>query len=94
MTDRDDYGERMSPPGRDEEPPATDGSRRARLRRRLGVTERQWLVIETVLLVLPYPFFVLVLLYTDVPELPFLLLTVAYSLVAIVVGFDTLVDIS
>lgn len=58
-----------------------------RARRRLGLTERGWFVVETVLLVLPYPLFVLAYLYTPVPEAPFLALTLVYSLFATYVGF-------
>jgi hypothetical protein len=56
------------------------------VRERLGVSPRRWYVIETVLLVAPYVVFVFVYLTFDVPEVPFLLLTLLYSLIAIYVG--------
>ncbi|MFB6221086.1 MAG: hypothetical protein ABEH90_06570 [Halolamina sp.] len=60
---------------------------RDRVRDRLGVTPRQWYLVETLLLVLPYPFFVLVYVTFDVDETVFLTITLAYSLVATYVGF-------
>ena len=59
---------------------------RERIRQRYGFTDRQWYVIETLLLVAPYPLFVLVYLYVPVDELSFLLVTLLYSLVAMYVG--------
>lgn len=64
-----------------------DPSRRTRLRRRLGLTPRQWFAVETALLVAPYPAFVLVYVAMPVDELLFLTATVLYSLVATYVGF-------
>ena len=64
--------------------------RRTRLRRRFGLGEQGWLLVETLALVAPYPLFVWVLLSTDVPELPFLLATVVYSVLATTFGFRTL----
>lgn len=60
---------------------------RDRFRERLGVTQRQWFVIESVLLVLPYPLFILAYLALDTNETLFLALTLAYSLFAMYVGF-------
>lgn len=59
---------------------------RDRLRDRLGVTPKQWYVIETFLLVLPYPLFVLLYFAFPVDETLFLVVTLAYSLVAMYVG--------
>ncbi|RAW46343.1 hypothetical protein DQW50_04440 [Halorubrum sp. 48-1-W] len=59
---------------------------RDRLRDRLGVTPRQWYVIETLLLVSPYPVFVFVYVTVDVNETVFLTVTLLYSLVATYVG--------
>lgn len=70
------------------EPPSKmrDQILRDRIRDRLGVTPQQWYIIETFLLVLPYPLFVLVYLRFDVAETPFLLVTLGYSLVAMYFG--------
>lgn len=71
-------------------PPPTEFRKpllRDRIRDRLGVTPRQWYVIETFLLVLPYPVFVFVYFAFDVDELLFLAVTLVYSLVATYVGF-------
>lgn len=59
---------------------------RDRIRDRLGATPQQWYVIETFLLVLPYPLFVLVYFSFDVNETLFLPVTLAYSLVAMYFG--------
>ena len=61
-----------------------DGSRRERLRRRFGLTPRQWMVLVSIVLFLPYPLFVYVLFTTSVDETLFLAVTFAYSLFAIV----------
>lgn len=91
-----DYGERMTPgpagagPPDDEEPTPPEVREpllRDRIRERLGVSPRAWYVIETVLLVAPYPFFVYVYLTFAVNETLFLVVTLAYSLVAMYVGF-------
>lgn len=70
-------------------PPPTmrDPLLRDRLRDRLGVTPRQWYVIEALLIALPYPFFVALYLFYPVDEALFLVVTLAYSLVATYVGF-------
>lgn len=60
---------------------------RDRVRDRLGVTPRQWYVVESLLLAAPYPVFVAAYLWFDVNETLFLLVTLAYSLVATYVGF-------
>lgn len=60
---------------------------RDRIRARLGVTPRQWYVVESILLALPYLVFVYVYLAFDVNETFFLAVTLAYSLVATYVGF-------
>lgn len=74
----DDWG----PPPEIREPLLRD-----RFREALGVTARQWFVIETLLLVAPYPVFVAVYFAFDVDQTLFLLVTLAYSLVAMYVGF-------
>lgn len=75
----------------DDDPPVPPEVRepllRDRFRERLGVTQRQWFVVESVLLVVPYPLFVLAYLVLDVNETAFLVVTLAYSLVAMYVGF-------
>lgn len=60
---------------------------RDRVRERLGLGYRQWYVVESVLLVLPYPIFVLIYFTFDVNETLFLVFTGLYSLVAMYVGF-------
>lgn len=60
---------------------------RDRLRERLGVTPRQWYLVETLLLVAPYPLFVAVYLAFPVNDTLFVLVTLAYSLFATYVGF-------
>jgi len=59
---------------------------RDRVRDRFDVTPRQWYVIETFLLVSPYPVFVLVYLNVDINETAFLTVTLLYSLVATYAG--------
>lgn len=59
---------------------------RDRIRDRLDVTPHQWYVIETLLLVSPYPVFVLLYFTVDVNENAFLTVTLLYSLVATYVG--------
>lgn len=59
---------------------------RDRARDRLGVTPQQWYVIETFLLVVPYPIFVFVYFSFDVNEMAFLAVTLLYSLIAIYTG--------
>lgn len=75
----------------DDDPPVPPEVRepllRDRFRERLGVTQRQWFVVESVLLVAPYPLFVLAYLVLDVNETAFLVVTLAYSLAAMYVGF-------
>ena len=59
----------------------------ARAQTRLGLSPQQWFVVESVLLVLPYPLFVLAYLYLPVPETAFLAATVVYSAFAVWFGF-------
>jgi len=70
------------------EPPTElrDPLLRDRIRHRLDVTPQQWYVIETFLLVSPYPVFVFVYLTIDINEMAFLIVTLLYSLVATYVG--------
>ncbi|MEF8801292.1 MAG: hypothetical protein V5A38_01115 [Halolamina sp.] len=102
MTDPDDGREEyadVSLPGADEldevdeddeewDPPPTmrEPLFRDRIRDRLGLTEVQWFVLETFLLVAPYPVFVVVYLRFSVNETLFLIVTLVYSLVAMYVG--------
>lgn len=84
-------GDAAASPHTEEEPAGPplkmrDQILRDRIRDRLGVTPQQWYVVETLLLVLPYPLFVLVYLSFDVAETPFLLVTLGYSLVAMYFG--------
>lgn len=60
---------------------------RDRIRDRLGVTPQQWYVVESLLLVVPYPLFIYAYLELGVGETLFLAVTLAYSLVAMYVGF-------
>ncbi|WP_227380287.1 hypothetical protein [Haladaptatus halobius] len=60
---------------------------RDRIRERLGVTPRQWYIIETLLIALPYPFFIAVYVSLSVNETLFLGITLVYSLFAMYVGF-------
>lgn len=73
--------DRVGPP-----PELRDALYRDRIRDRLGVSPQQWYVIETILLVLPYPLFVLVYVTFPVNETLFLVVTLAYSLFAMYVG--------
>lgn len=59
---------------------------RDRIRDRLGLSPRQWFVLETFLIAAPYPVFVLVYFLFDVDQTPFMVVTLLYSLVAIYVG--------
>lgn len=99
-TDRDEYADWEPPRGSgetvdgddptdaDEPTPAAlrEPLARDRIRDRLGVTPQQWYVIETFLLVAPYPVFVLVYVTLDVNETAFLAVTLVYSLAATYVG--------
>ncbi|ODR80252.1 hypothetical protein BG842_06255 [Haladaptatus sp. W1] len=60
---------------------------RDQIRERLGVSHRQWYTIEAVLIALPYLLFVTVYLLFPVNETAFIVVTLAYSLVAMYVGF-------
>lgn len=97
--EREEYGD-WSRPGADDDPESdTDDEEwgppaemrepllRDRFRDRLGLTPRQWYVLESVLLALPYVVFIAVYQLFPVNETLFLALTLAYSLVAIYVGF-------
>lgn len=79
---RDTDDEEWGPPAEMREPLLRD-----RFRDRLGLTPRQWYVLESVLLALPYVVFVAVYRLFSVDETLFLALTLAYSLAAIYVGF-------
>lgn len=59
----------------------------ARAQARLGVSEQLWFVVESVLLFLPYPLFLLIYQTVPVPETPFLAFTLLYSVFAIWFGF-------
>jgi hypothetical protein len=92
--DADDERDRNGLPtaGPEERPPPRGGTPlpakvSQRMQERFGVSEQRWFVIESFLLFLPYPLFILTYLYLPVPELPFLLLTAAYSVFAIWFGF-------
>ena len=87
------------PTGSDEEPPEDRDDEdwvepstvrepllRDRLRERFGVSPRRWYVIESFLLAAPYVVFVALYLTFDIPEIPFLVVTLLYSLFAIYVG--------
>jgi len=80
VTDADEK-EPFGPPPMIQDQPVRD-----RIRDRLGVTPQQWYVLETLLLVLPYPLFVLVYITFPVNETLFLAVTLAYSPVAAYVG--------
>lgn len=78
----DDDDKEWGPPAEMRDPLLRD-----RFRDRLGLTPQQWYVLESVLLVAPYPLFVLAYLLLDVNETAFLVVTLAYSLAAMYVGF-------
>jgi len=59
---------------------------RDQIRDHLEVTPQQWYVIETLLLVSPYPVFIFIYLTIDINEMAFLIVTLVYSLVATYVG--------
>lgn len=59
---------------------------RDQIRDQLDVTPRQWYVIETFLIVSPYPVFIFIYLTVDINEMAFLIVTLLYSLVAMYVG--------
>lgn len=60
---------------------------RDRIRDRLGLGPRQWYILESLLLVAPYPLFVFIYLTFDVNETAFLVATLIYSVIAVYVGF-------
>lgn len=76
-------GERPSPPEGAPLPVRVS----ARVQARLGISEQLWFVIESILLFLPYPLFLLIYQTVPVPETPFLALTLLYSVFAIWFGF-------
>jgi len=77
----DEGEERRDPPPALREPLFRD-----RVRDRLGLTPRQWFVLETFLLAAPYPLFVLVYVTYDVDQTLFIAVTLIYSLIAMYVG--------
>lgn len=79
---RDTSDEEWGPPAEMRDPLLRD-----RFRDRLGLTARQWYVLESVLLALPYVLFVAVYRLFSVDVTLFLVLTLAYSLFAMYVGF-------
>lgn len=68
--------------------PPSERSRTPReaVRARLDLTDREWYVVETVLLVAPYPLFVFAYLSFPIDETAFLVVTLLYSLFAMYVG--------
>jgi hypothetical protein len=58
-----------------------------RVQARFGLSDEQWFVVESLLLFLPYPLFALVYFSFPVPEVPFLAVTVVYSVFAVWFGF-------
>lgn len=88
-TDGSDGSEMGSESEEDWGPPPTmrDPILRDRIRDRLGLTPRQWYVLEAFLIALPYPFFVAGYMLFPVNETLFLVVTLVYSLVAMYVGF-------
>lgn len=60
---------------------------RERLRRRLGVSPRQWMMGVSVGIFLPYVLFTYLLFATSVGGTRFMAITVFYSLIAIVANF-------
>jgi hypothetical protein len=77
----DEDDEEWGPPPAMREPLFRD-----RIRDRLGLTEVQWFVLETFLLVAPYPVFIVVYLRFGIDQMIFLIVTLVYSLVAMYVG--------
>lgn len=59
----------------------------SRVQDRFGLSAQRWFVVESFLLVLPYPVFVFVYLSFPVPEVPFFGLTAIYSLFALWFGY-------
>lgn len=53
------------------------------LQERFGVSDRQWLYLSSVFIILSYVLFVVVYFWTNLPETPFLLVTFAYSILLI-----------
>ena len=68
--------------------PPSERSRTPReaVRARFDLTDREWYVVETVLLVAPYPLFVFAYLSFPIDETVFLVVTLLYSLFATYVG--------
>ncbi|SIR87825.1 hypothetical protein SAMN05421858_4277 [Haladaptatus litoreus] len=68
--------------------PPSERSRTPReaVRTRLNLTDRQWYVVETLLLFAPYPLFVIVYINIQIDGAVFLVSTLLYSLFAMYVG--------
>jgi hypothetical protein len=58
------------------------------IRLRLGLSPRQWFVLGTVLLLVPFPLFWLLHVYLDVPQSTVLAMIAVYSVVAFWFGFQ------
>ena len=60
---------------------------RERYRRRLGLSHKQWTLLISLLLVLPYPFFVYFIVSDIETHTAFLVVTLAYSVFAIYANY-------
>lgn len=58
------------------------------IRLRLGLSPRQWFVVGTLLLLVPFPLFWLLHVYFDVPQSTVLAMIAVYSVVAFWFGFQ------
>ena len=57
-----------------------------RIRNRLRLSDEQWLIVKSVLLILPYPVFIALYFVFSFTGLEFLVVTFVYSLFAMYVG--------
>lgn len=83
MTDRDDSGSEMPSIEQFGDDPVGDKLPiRERMRQRYGLSQRQWEYLVAAAIVVPYPLAITIYLLYNVSEPVFLIVTVAYSIVA------------
>jgi len=98
VTDGADAAAADGDDGEDEDSPSLGQRLRRRLglppsigeqmRLRLGLSPRQWFVVGTILLLVPFPLFWLLHVYFDVPQSTVLAMIAVYSVVAFWFGFQ------
>lgn len=62
-------------------------SRSERLQARLGLSAKQWDLLVSFILFLPYPVFILLILTQTLDSFAFIILTLIYSVIAMILNF-------